>query len=362
MQVTLKRPAGLTAAEIAAWHGMQAADQAQASPFLCPEFAVAVGRQRPAARVAVLRDGGELAGFFPFERRRLGLGVPVGSGLSDCQGLVHAAGARWDTAGLLASCGLAAFHFDHLASGQPFAACGSATAASPVVDLSGGFDGYQQVVLARSPRFWRDLARKRRKLEREAGELRFVLDTPDTGDLRRLMGWKSEQYRRTGRGDRFDRPWIVGLVEDLLSHRSGSFRGVLSMLYAGGRPVAGHFGIAHGGILAEWFPAYDTAFARYSPGLIQLVAMIEQAPALGVRSIDLGKGAMRYKEELKSYDLTVAEGAVTGRSPAGAVARVRLAAPRWAVRQIRAHRGLYTAADRVLKGYGRVRVALRPAR
>src|SRR5215471_2166108 len=103
MQVTLKRPAEVSAAETAAWHAIQAADQAQASPFLCPEFAVAVGRQRPAARVAVLREGGELAGFFPFERRRLGVGVPVGAGLSDCQGLVMAPGTRWDTAGLLAS-------------------------------------------------------------------------------------------------------------------------------------------------------------------------------------------------------------------------------------------------------------------
>ncbi len=137
------------------------------------------------------------------------------------------------------------------------------------------------------------------------------------------------------------------------------FRGVLSMLYAGDKPIAGHFGLVHGGVLSEWFPAYDAGYSKYSPGLIQLVAMSEDAAGLGVRLIDLGKGAKQYKEQLKSFDLTVAEGMATSRSPVAMMHRARLAPPRWAVRQIRAHDGLFTVADRLLKQYGRARVALR---
>ena len=51
--------------------------------------------------------------------------------------------------------------------------------------------------------------------------------------LRTVIGWKSAQYRRTGRPDCFARPWIVQLVEDLFSIRGEDFSGVLSMLYAG---------------------------------------------------------------------------------------------------------------------------------
>ncbi len=71
---------------------VQAGTDALANPFLSPEFTVAVGRQRPGARVAVLADGPAITGFLPFERRRLGLGVPIAAGLTDCQGLIHAPG------------------------------------------------------------------------------------------------------------------------------------------------------------------------------------------------------------------------------------------------------------------------------
>jgi CelD/BcsL family acetyltransferase involved in cellulose biosynthesis len=363
MRISVVRPTELGAAEIGAWHAMQDQSDALANPFLCPEFAMAVGRCRPDARVAVLTEESGPAGFFPFERSRLGVGRPIGAGLSDCQGLVHAPGADWDPGELLRGCGIAVWHFDHLVSGQaPFAAYSAASAASPVMDLADGYPAYIERVKARSPRFRSDVARKARKLEREAGPLKFVIDEPDIEGLRTLMRWKSDQYRRTGRTDRFDRPWIVELVEKLLSCRKNGFAGLLSMLYADGRPVAGHFGLVHGGVLAEWFPAYDASFARYSPGLVQLLAMAQDAAGLGIRSIDLGKGAQRYKDELKSYDLTVAEGTVTDRSALAIMHRARLAPPRWAVRTIRRHRPLYVVADQVLRRYGRLRrrLSLRP--
>ena len=109
-------------------------------------------------------------------------------------------------------------------------------------------------------------------------------------------------------------------------------------------------------------PAYDTEFARYSPGLIQLVRMAEEAGALGVRSIDLGKGDMRYKDLLKSYDLTVAEGTVLRRTPAAALHWAAAAPPRWAVRQIRAHPRLFGRGRRRAQGdgAGQGRAAARP--
>jgi len=342
---------------------MQDQSELLANPFLCPEFAITIGQSKPEARVAILSDGAEQIGFFPFERGRMGAARAIGLGLSDCQGLVHAPGAEWDAAELLRKCGIAAWHFDHLVAGQrPFARFRAATAASPVMDLDGGFARYAEAASGRSPRFWKDLGRKRRKLEREAGALKLSIDSADASDLRVLMRWKSEQYQRTGRPDRFDQPWVVAVVEDLMARRTGGFRGVLSMLYADGVPVAGHFGLAYGGVLSEWFPAYDTAFARYSPGLIQLIKMAEEAVALGVRSIDLGKGEMRYKDELKSYDLTVAEGTVIRPSVMSALHWAAAAPPRWAVRQIRRHPPLFRAADTVLKQMARARGALRSRR
>ena len=99
------------------------------------------------------------------------------------------------------------------------------------------------------------------------------------------------------------------------------------MLYADGAPVAGHLGLRQGSVIAAWFPAYDTAFRRYSPGLLQHLAMAHDAAADGVEVIDLGRGDKTYKDELKTREITVAEGRVTRAVPSAAVNWLR-AGPR----------------------------------
>ncbi len=118
MKISVVRPGELGPGEIAVWLSMQRQTPALANPFLCPDFTVAVGALRPSARVAVLHDGPRLAGFFPFERRGLGVGTPIGHGLNQCQGLIHAPGAEWDPKGLLRACRLSTWQFDNLVAGQ----------------------------------------------------------------------------------------------------------------------------------------------------------------------------------------------------------------------------------------------------
>ena len=84
MRAFLIRPSDLGPVEIAAWQSMQRSTPSLANPFLTPEFAAAVGRFRPMAHVAVLTEGQSTAGFFPFERRRLGSGVPICGWLTPC--------------------------------------------------------------------------------------------------------------------------------------------------------------------------------------------------------------------------------------------------------------------------------------
>ena len=333
---------------------MQAAAGPLTNPFLCPEFAVAAGRVRPDARVAVLTDGPDIAGFFPFQRRRMGVGVPIAMGVNNCQGLVHAPGAEWDMRELLRACNLSVWQFDCLAEGQQhFARYVVTRAPSPAIDLTGGFAEYQRLLRVRSPKFCKELARKMRRLEQEAGPLRSVVDSRDLAELHTLMRWKSEQYRRTDWIDFFDRPWIVELVEDVFSVHDDWFGGQLSLLYAGETLVAGNLDLRCGPVLAGWFAVYDRRFSRLSPGLVHHLRMAEQAAARGVRLIDMGKGAEPYKETMKSYDLLVGEGMATPGPWLAAVHRARIRAVRWAGPQIRRHPQLYRAADRILRHYGR---------
>jgi CelD/BcsL family acetyltransferase involved in cellulose biosynthesis len=333
---------------------MQRATPALDNPFLSPEFAMAVGRFRPGAQVAVLAEGQAITGFFPFERRRLGGGVPVCGWLTPCQGVIHAPGAEWDPRELLRGCRLSAWRFDNLlADQQPFKAYHSEIVASPVMDLSGGFEAYYAKVRVKSPRFCKEIARRARKLERELGELRVVTDSRDTSVLRTLMAWKSEQYRQTSHVDRFEQPWLVELLDILLATRSAQLNGLLSALYAGDRLVAVQFGLRTGTLMVGWFTGYETSLRKYSPGLVHIKGLAEEMAAAGIRVIDMGGGAKNYyKETMKSYDSFVAQGIVTSRSVLGAAYYARNALTWTARRTVRQHPGLHLAAGQVLRQSG----------
>jgi CelD/BcsL family acetyltransferase involved in cellulose biosynthesis len=218
-----------------------------------------------------------------------------------------------------------------------------------------GFEAYLAQLRARSPKFTRTTLAKERKLGRDVGEVRYVHDERDPAVLRTLIGWKSAQYRRTGRSDRFAHAWITRLVEQLFHTRGASCAGLLSVLYCGGRPVAAHFGLRSERVLACWFPAYDTAFAKYSPGLVLHLRMAEGAAAQGVAHLDLGRGEKEYKNSLKTRDLSVSEGWVTRRHPVALGHRARRAPIRALRNTVLSRPELFGPADRLLKRLGNIR-------
>ncbi len=334
---------------------MQRMTGSLANPFMCPEFAVAVGHFRADARVAVLADGPRVVGFFPFERRRLGVGVPIGAGLNNRQGLIHAPAVEWNPRELLRACKLSVWQFDNLAEGQrPFERYAAAMTPSAVIDLTDGFGAYQEKLRVKSPRLCRSIIRSTCKLARDAGELCYVVDSHDMTGLRTLMRWKSDQCRRNGWRDTFDRPWMVDVVDYLFKTHSDWFGGVLSLLYAGETPVAAQFGLRSRKVFAGWFTAYDTRFGRYSPGLIQFMQMAEELATAGVHVIDMGAAAGSYKEKLKSHDVLVARGLAAGGPLAASAHRARTALTAWAGRQIGQYPPLSRAADQLLRHYGRI--------
>ena len=351
MQVSLIHPSELGESEIAAWHSMQRATPSLDNPYLSPEYAVAVGRFRSGARVAVLSEGQSVTGFFPFERRRLGIGVPICGWLTPCQGMIHVPGAEWDPRELLRGCRMPAWRFDCLLADQkPFMAYHSGVTPSAIIDLSGGFEAYYEKLRLKSPRFCKEIERRARKLERELGELRVVADSRDTGVLHKLLAWKSEQYRRTSHVDRFEQRWLVELLEDLLATSSDHLTGVLSALYAGDELVAAQFGLRAGTLLVGWFTGYDPSLGKYSPGLIHTKGLAEEMAAAGIRSIDMGGGAKNYyKETMKSHNSYTAQGVVTSPSLLGEWQRVSNAITTTARRTAHEHPNLDSAVDYALR-------------
>jgi CelD/BcsL family acetyltransferase involved in cellulose biosynthesis len=316
VKTTVCLPKDLGSPELDRWRAIRSLRPDLDNPFLSLEFMLAVGRTRPEARVAVVEDSEKIVAFFPFERRSFGLGVPIGAGLSDCQAIICEADVDLDVHELLAQCGLAAFRFDHLVGTQRAMVAPTAIEGnSPIIDVSAGFDAYLAHEGRRSSDFVRTILRKERKLAREVGPARFSFGASDDGALGRLIAWKSEQYRRTGRPDRFARRSTVQLVRELAKTSEPSLSGTLVTLYAGDRLVAVDFSLRSETTLAAWFPAYDREFSRYSPGAIRTLRTIEASSLAGLHRIDLGKGDEEYKSALKTGDLQVCEGWVVRPGP-----------------------------------------------
>jgi CelD/BcsL family acetyltransferase involved in cellulose biosynthesis len=355
-RILVLRPDELTSNDHKMWREIRTESGAPANPFLDPVFTTAVGQVRPGSRVAVLEEDGSQVGFFPYERGLLGQGRAIGLGVSDSQGAVLRPGIRLDARRLLRACALSSWEFDNLEAGQAlFAPHAVEELASPVIDLDEGFERYTARLRENSPGFLRQTLAKERRLARQVGEVRFVYDARDPEALRALMRWKSAQYRRTGRQDRFAQEWITRLVGLLGESGEPECRGVLSVLYAAGRPVAAHFGLRSRTVLSWWFPAYDRAYGKFSPGLVLQLRMLEAAAADGVRMVDLGSGPARYKESLKTRDLRVYEGAVVRLGPGGTAYRLAREPARAARRFVRKRPRLAEAAARTLEELGRLR-------
>ena len=302
----------LTDDDVRLWSVLQEAAPDLASPYFCAQFTLAVASARDDVYVGLLRDGGRTVGFFPFQRDEAGVGRPVGGKLSDYQGVVAEAGARWTAEELLRGCGLARWEFNHLIVSQgPLQKYHSGRAWSPAVDLSMGYEAYARELRRGGSRVIGKVESSGRKLEREVGPLRYVAHAAEPEVLADLMRCKSAQYRRGGWADIFALPWVARLLGRIHATRTEEFAGVLSALYAGGRLVAAHMGMRSRTIWHYWFPCFRREFAAYSPGLVLLLEMIRSAEPLGLKLLDFGRGDNPYKRRFMNTAIPIAEGVVT---------------------------------------------------
>ncbi|MGW7434519.1 GNAT family N-acetyltransferase [Streptomyces sp. NPDC054849] len=355
-RIDVIHPVDMRPTDVERWGELRARTAPVANPFMSPEFCQAVGRVRPGARVAVVRQDGEPVGFFPFERGRWGRGRAIGLGVSDCQGAVLHPDLHLDPYELLRASSLSVWEFNHLESGQdlflPFA---TGRFTSPVIEVPGGYAPYENLLRTRSRKFLKSTLAQDRRLARQVGPLKFVFDERNPEALRTLMAWKSAQYRRTGRRDRFAQTWINHLVRILADTTTPACSGVLSVLYAGDRPLAAHFGLRSRTVLSCWFPAYDRNFAKFSPGLVLHLRMIEAAAGVGIEMLDLGRGDAAYKDSLKTRELMVHEGALLRPRPGAAVHWLSREPSRAVRRFVRERPQLKGAALRTLEAIGTIR-------
>lgn len=311
MKYSVIRGSDLTPGLVDRWSEIQQGDATFASPYFCPEFTQAVSAVRGDVRVGLLEDAGRIVGFFPHQRRWDRVGRPVALRLSDYHGVVAEPGAEWCAADLLRACKLVRWEFDHLPATQTqFAAGFTHEDVSPVIELRGGYQTFEDSLDKAGRKQVRETRRKADRLAGRVGPLRFVEHSDDLELLHALMRWKSEKCCQTGVVDFFSLKWCRGLLEGLLSIDSKHFGVVLSCLYAGPNLVASHLALRSQTVWHSWFPAYDTRFAADSPGSILLLEVIKAAAKRSVMHVDLGKDVSVYKQRLMNASIQLTEGSV----------------------------------------------------
>lgn len=323
MSIEIIAPEALTAEDIAAWEAIQASNPAFASPFLSPQWPLALasvdGPDAAGLKIVIQREAGRPVAFLPLRRRRF-TAMPAGAPMCDYQGVVSEGGAALDLRAVVKDLGVQRLDFTHAIEGQAaFAPHLKGGQESLLIDVSSGFDAYAAAQREHSD-ILGDTAKKKRKVEREKGEAVFTARSTSKADFDRLIGWKREQYKKTGQTDIFAAGWPLELLEKLRTDDRPGFGGAFFTLHIGGELAAAHFALRGKDVLHAWFIAHDDAYGRYSPGVILMVEILKWQAENGYRLLDLGPGDYRFKHQLSNGKLPVGFGFI-GRPSAAAFLR-----------------------------------------
>ena len=301
----------MSAHEIVQWNAWASRDGELTSPYLRFEFTETVARARRDVRIAVFEDDQGLAGFFPHHRPHGGVVRPVGAPMSDYQGAIAREPGLLDPKLVARATGASAFVYENwLGTGDTPAAGTRSREDSQIVDLAAGPEGYFEAQRGLHRDHFRKTARRLRAAERDHGPVRVVLGDPKGEAFNRLSGWKQAQYRATGKLNVLGIDWVRHVLTDLRKREGQDFSGLTASLWFGDRLAAAEFGLVAGDVYHSWFPAYDPDLAKYSPGLLLLHGLFEQAPERGLTRIDLGKGGDHYKKYYANRSVPLDQGRV----------------------------------------------------
>jgi CelD/BcsL family acetyltransferase involved in cellulose biosynthesis len=312
------RPRELGQSELSRWRDFQAARLELQHPFLSGGFARAVDAVSDRARVAVFEDGPTVVGFLPFEERVRGIATAIGRKLNTRQGFVHEPGLPWSWPQLLDTVSLDVLQVSDLVDFQSDDRASLEEFHAPVIETAPGWDEY--LARVKSSKNIKTTLYKERKLRREFDDVLFESGpAKDCAQLRQLVAWKSQQYRRSGWPDPFARRGVTELLDVLASNSEVGLDAVGSSLRIDGQLVATDLSLTSETVFAGWFAAHDPEWSRVSPGAIRTLRTVEAAFDLGVVTLDLSRGDEGYKDSLKTGNAMVATGVVS-RPSARAVA------------------------------------------
>ncbi|WP_300573972.1 GNAT family N-acetyltransferase [Phenylobacterium sp.] len=325
LHIEVVRPQDLTPGRVQRWSELQGqqADSAYDSPFLSPHWARAVERAQArtgggarGVRVAVVTDGAQDLGFMAAHVGGA-TALPAGAPFCDYQGLVAAPGVEIDARAIVSALRVQRLDFCHMLDGSgPFQGFSHGESVSHVIEIGEGYETYAAERRAAGVGLLKDCDKKRRKAQREQGEVVFTAFNRSSADYDQLIAWKRAQLRATGQFDIFQPGWTRRLLADLFESRDPDFGATLFTLHIGGALAAAHLHLRSGRTIHGWLIAHNPAFERASPGLLLFQDILRWMDTTPYSRLDLGAGDYRFKRELANAEVRVGHGFVGVLSPA----------------------------------------------
>lgn len=332
LDIRVKNPAELTSAELEAWAAIRAGNPALYSPYFHSDYTLLTGELRKDACVAVGYKGEQAVCFFPFQGS--GFVRPLGAPMTDYHGFIEAVDADIDHTEFLNQAGIGALHYTSLV-GEPADMIGFHREEYPLclIDLTGGVESWRS---SRSSSYRRSLKSNRRRIRRTEDEFerRFEYKSRSGEAYEQLMNWKRERFSETGLYDVLSADWTSGLLRELWERDTG-LRCDMHVLYFGDDMAAMDMGLTDGHTFHSWMVAYNPDFHHLSPGTQLLEDMIDNAPELGYKLIDLGAGMDSYKSAYAAEGSVARSGYVPVAGAAAAISKLYGAAEKFGEKSLK---------------------------
>lgn len=286
----------LTAADEALWNTWVAMRPELVGPYFDLRYVQAIAPGVPNSGVARFYDGDQVAGYFAFQKRGDIL-LPIGAPLSDYHAVISAPDFVADFDQLMRLTRTRRVEFQGLV-GTSAGRGAHVGLTRRVADATHGFDHWWATQDAANHKFFKNISRCQRNVEKDFGGFDFSWETVTP----ELMDWtinlKRDQYRRSGMHDVFGCRWTRDLLDRLAALETPDFGLRCGVLRDKGRLVAVEISLVQGEEVHLWFPAYDLEYGRYSVGILLTVAIIKHTEALGLKRFDFGTGGEEYKSPM----------------------------------------------------------------
>lgn len=323
------RPSQVPEADLLWWQSVIEHQPTFRSAFYTPAYLLAVEESGFPVSIVVARtpDGAPL-GILPLQTypglgKVFGLGQRAGGAMCDYWAVVTDREADCPAGPFLAAAGLGVFQINHMPERK--AGPGEILVpdeGSPQTLMPQGFDCWWTEFQAENKSRASDLMRRRRKLERDAGPIRFEFESTVLPErLGAIVTLKSQQYRETGALDIFAEERNLSLLTCLSQAADPTCQIVVSELFAGDTWAASHIGLRHKDVLHYWFPVYNEALKRTSPGRILIYEILAAMSEHKLCVLDYGLGESRTKMEFANHVVPLIKGQWTASGLRGLVAR-----------------------------------------